>query len=308
LQPYFLEGEDYLGAHEALYPHAQRSLLQQILTDLRQELPQVLTGETVRAWLELGDPDLARTHALVIGLDRPDAERKRLYHAETDASALGSHLERLGVRAKHKRVLRGRDATREQIERFFAQQGPRLLQHDQLLIYFAGYGDSDAAGDPRLRLADGAYPLSELKRLCQELDHSPRVTFVLDTSFAGPCESPLSRTYAEPAGPSASPPGEVLLRGQSGWRVLTASRADESAYERLPRQAEGGGVFTGHLLALLDAPGATASKADFEPVLFNVNRDAQRAQGRDRAGGQHPTRAGAPEDLDRPLVIVPAQR
>lgn len=150
------------------------------------------------------------------GLARPE-----LPFAAGDARAVVEAVEGLGVDGSRTELILDGAASVASVRSSLATQLARARPGDNVLVYFAGYGSRDAAGQPLLLLHDveqggGALPVSEL---LAELARFPgQKLVVLDAGFdAGPrCIRAGGAAVELAPGEQAS----LLLAASSGESVL----------------------------------------------------------------------------------------
>lgn len=230
LHPWTLDEDDYQTVFEALWPHAQRALEKELLRWLVTELPGSLAG--AQELLSKGDPARARTLALVIGapgpavqdgLDRPPPLRG----ASSDAQGVAALLRESGEVARERDLvlLHGPAANRERVLGAARDLAGRLRPGDRLLVHYSGYGLHDARGRAALLLDGTELPLHELAGELARAAAGVRVTWVLDTSFAGAG----GRTW--PGAPVSDPAAALAPIRRKGWDGLLASNPGQVALE-----------------------------------------------------------------------------
>jgi helicase len=205
--------------------------------------------------------------ALVLGIDKhADPQIPPLRSCRADALAVGELIRDGLADDREVTVLVDEAATKPAVERYLTEDLPRRVAPDDvLLVYFAGYGAPDvdpATADPSVhvvlhdtRFADlSASSLNVVSELSGWLRRLPvgMVTTVLDASFNG---APGGRSFEGP-GLWSGPRLRHLERTSCArlafgmqCAVLTACTDKEVAGED-----DQHGVFTRHLLSVLDAP------------------------------------------------------
>lgn len=299
LHPYTLDEDDFQDVFEGLWPHAQRALEREVLGWLRAELPAAL-GESEQLLAREG----GRTLALVVGapgpavqggLDRPPPLRG----AVADAQAVARLLRDSGQLARGGQplaLLAGEGARRESVLEAARELAGRARPGDQLLIYYAGYGLFDSRGQAALLLNGEELPLAEL---AAALPSEVRVTWLLDTSFAGAG----GRTW--PGAPVADPAAGLLPIRRKGWDGILAAAPGQAALESGDRP---GGVFTTWLLT--GARGAADEDGDGQVSLGEMTGYLSRwltPEVRERQGAlQAPVRLSGGEAGARLVRVPPA--
>ena len=292
LHPYTLDEEDLAPVGAALLPHAQALLERRVAAALvRRARPRLIELFPKIRSGELGP----RFRALLVGVNGPatGVQALHLQGAENDALALEARLQEAGVATQ---ALTGDQVTQAQLESSLRDLAQRTRSKDRLLLYFAGFGHTDAEGLPALVCADGALPLRRLAdQLASWAPGEARIDIVLDASFGS-----LSggRTY---------PGGTKLARGSLGvlvqdrpWRLFCSARPEETAIERgVPSH----GLFSHWLLTTL--AGACDSNEDREVSLREAWRYLARwvtPEAEEAGASQRPCIWGG--DYDLPFLPV----
>lgn len=230
LYPWFLDDGDFEEVEAALRPHATEALLADVAPWLRTALPAALRQPRVAELVSQGDAAQARTYALVVGASRPADDDvvgvppQPIF--DLDVRALNDRLRIGGIQQPHHRTLVGRTATRADVIEALADLGRHMLGHDRLVVYYAGYGQTDAYGHPSLTLDGLPMTLRELaSAVAHNVPAESLVLFLLDTSFGGA----TGRTL--PGGRPPDPDGllEPLWLGHPRWVVLAATAPDQPA-------------------------------------------------------------------------------
>lgn len=296
LHPWTLDEDDFQDVFEGLLPHAQRDLEVQLASWLGRVLPE---SEEQRRALRAQS---GRTLALVIGapgpslagaLDRPPPLRGAL----NDAQAVAALLRETGQLARGGEpliALVGEAARRAQVLEAARALAARARAGDQLLVYYAGFGQFDARGQAALLLDGDALPLAELAAV---LPDQVRVTWLLDTSFAGAG----GRTW--PGAPVPDPAAALIPIRRQGWDGILAAAPGQAALESGDRP---GGAFTTWLIS--GARGPADEDGDGEVSLGEMTGYLGRwmtPEVRERQGAlQSPVRLSGGEASAR-LVRVP---
>ncbi len=206
--------------------------------------PQVLTPVT---------RDVSRQRwAVVVGVgDYANDRVADLRFAAPDAAAMAQYLlAEGGVPQNHLWQLIDQNATRDNLERVMGDELRRQVgPQDTVFVYFAGHGFATETGELVLmmhetdpdRLVSSGLTSSRLGEMLGYLGQASVAAF-LDTCFSGGAGGRAFSMSAQRAGPAGSL-GEKLRAG--GRFIMTASRADEPAYEA---DAYGHGLFTWFLL------------------------------------------------------------
>lgn len=163
--------------------------------------------------------------------------------------------------------------------------GKRMIGADRLIVYDAGYGWFDAAGDASL-LLDGQAPLGlrDLSERAAELVPG-HVTFVLDTSFGAPAPDVPRRAHV--------PDGALLpLIARPTWRALVGSTPGQVAHE----DGERGGLFTRWLLTGCAGPPTPTVTGVSPGASSSATRATGSARSRSSAWARRrcPSRWGSP--------------
>lgn len=304
LYPYLLDEDDFGDVQAALYPHAQKQLELAVVRWLATALPKRLNQPPVRELIVAGDPQQARTYALVLGANGPQSDAvdrpRPLLRAVADAQSVSKTLVETRLVASPSRVstLVGAGATPAAILAEVRRLGRRMLGNDQLLIYYAGYGRTDGKGNPHLLLDRDTLSLSALASAVRaSVPDGAKVGFLLDTSFGGV----RGRTY--PGGRQPSTTEMLAALDDASWSTIAASGPRHSALEL---GSDPHGLFTRFLIEGLvhqsDASGRLRFKALQEFVAPRVDdeaRDRVSARQRPQLQGEGDLELGPPARLRR---------
>lgn len=221
-------------------------------------------------------PELARRHAIVIGVERYREALPRADFAASDARLAAEYFKRvLGVPEANLALLIDDRATKSDFEKYFERWLPnRVEAGDEVFVYFSGHGAPNAKsgdaylvpfdGDPTY-IAETGYPINKLYEQLAKLP-AKRVLVAMDSCFSGAGGRSVLAKGARPLVSVQTAPvtGNVT--------VLSASAGDQisSSY-----QEKGHGLFTYFLLKGLKDKGGDF-KAAFDYLKPEVARIARR--------------------------------
>lgn len=190
----------------------------------------------------------SRKHALLVGINRyADKSLARLRGAVNDVRALKAALvASCGFLEEDITELTDEDANSEALERRFAELVEQA-KHEPAIFYFAGYGSTDAAGEPTLVPYDGRTRQSpndlHLRDLAARVRASPtNLITVIDAGWAPSVALPLGSLWGgRYAAPDLRPaPGTRALRltqqasDGSGVTIATGEEQRGEEWRRTP--------------------------------------------------------------------------
>ena len=263
-------------------------------------------GEPAPQALEVNQEKAPSVFALLIGIEKyPDLPEARF--AGRDAADVEKLLMRLGCPRQNIRLLLGRLATRENIEREVERWLPQVAGPDStVLFYFAGLGAPDIEtrqaylipwdGSDAF-LASQDYSLRKLYSTLAGLK-ARRVIVALDAGFSGFAGRSVIAAGAAPVRPKVAPrtPSEKLI-------VFTAS-SEEGGADVL--EECGHGLFTCHFLEGLGGRALDSSGTITAGGLYDYLRPLVAAHPLSREEPQTPMLFGARDALILGTRIAPA--
>jgi hypothetical protein len=234
-----------------------------------------------------------KRHALVIGINdyhqAPAGAFPKLLYAVSDSQRVSAQLTKAGFPADGVTVLQDQAAARDKVIEALRSLRSRVKEEDSVVLYFSGHGSVGPGQGGRSHyylvppgglltdLAGTALADDVLEELVGQLP-ARQIVVILDTCYSGGASGTIRGRGVSALG-AASRPSGPLIEKSAGRVVMSASLADQVAYEDDGRAS---GLFTAFLVdglggaADLDGDGAITVLELFHFVSGRVREHSRR--------------------------------
>lgn len=223
-------------------------------------------------------PTAQQTWGLCIGIAEYEPADLTLQWSDKDATEFSTFLRYgLGLPEDHYRILRNREATRENILEHFGWLNMVANTGDRVFIFYSGHGKQNSPILPYD--SDSLITLDKIKRALSKIE-AQEIIFFADACYSGKLAGKGAKAAIEReslTGLSKGVAMEMSEAKDTGIVIITSANGIQEAYEQ---SGSKNGIFTYHLMkALMDKERQRLVDQDQDGrvTLFELYHDLYRA-------------------------------
>lgn len=230
----------------------------------------------VVGYVAMAQPTHQQTWGLCIGISEYDPESLSLKWADKDAIEFSSTFLKYGLNLPedHYRILKNREATRENILEHLGWLNMSADKRDRVYIFYSGHGKSYSPILPHDSY--NTLSLKEIKKALRKID-AQDIIFFADACYSGKLAGKGTKSAVEQEGLTGLSKGLVIdmAQARSGTVIMTSANGIQQALER---KAQKNGIFTHHLMNTLMIRRQVAdTNYDGKLTLYEVYQDVYNA-------------------------------
>ncbi len=201
--------------------------------------------------LEATETASRKTWGLAIGISDYSLPELRLKWADKDAIEFSTFLRyTLGLPENQYRILKNREATRDNIQEAFGWLSLLAEPKDRVYIFYSGHGKDDSPIVPYN--IDQTFPLSLIKKALRKID-AKEIIFFADACYSGRIAENDAKTIIGRENMTGIHQATIqqIAQANEGTVIMTSADGIQEAYER---DGQKNGLFTYHLMHTLMDP------------------------------------------------------